>query len=98
MKKMREAMRRLFGATTASAHVDPTERLIDQLQMDIAYLRSVNAALLTRLGSHVEPPNPQAEIDFESLQAINRAPRTSSQMKGRATEILAERRREKHDG
>ena len=87
-------MRRLFAGTTASVPVDPTERLIDQLQVDLAYERSVNTALLAQLGSHVEPAS-AAEIDFEGLKAINRAPRTSSQMKSRALEVLAERRKER---
>ena len=85
-------MRGLFAGTTVSAPVDPLERLVEQLQLDLAYERSVNAALLTRMGSPVEPPGTEPLIDFENLVG-NRAPRTSSQIKGRAAQILAERRR-----
>ena len=94
--KMREWTKHLFGGSQdASAQVDPTERLIEELQMALAHERAVNAALLARVGARVEVPvSLDEEVTFEDLKIVNRSTRTPSQMKQRARVLLDERKRD----
>ena len=69
---------------------DPSERLIEQLQLDLAHERSVNSALLARLGSFVQEPI-QSTLDLSTFEPVKKGTRSLSSLKSRALEVLREK-------
>jgi hypothetical protein len=93
---MKRWLKNLFTGGALSGQQDVTERFIEQLQVDLAHERAINATLISALtGREPRETIPQVQIDESDLQSIVRRSPLLSQLKHRAHAVLERERVEK---